>query len=191
MVSFTSVLYSRNGRTTVLAKYLLLMAIVALANCATKPVPEVVLTAPVNDIDLAEVSRDSKRFQGANVRWGGRIVNTRVADEGLIINVLQYPLGQEGKPLSAEASGGRFVAVLAPPYDKKYFYRNRYITVFGKIDGEEVYPLFKADQRLPRVVVHTNHTWSRERDKRSNAWPWFGVNWHRGGGFGGGIIFQY
>lgn len=203
---------------------LLSLLILALLGCASTPPAELITQTPVNDITLSEVSQSPSRFVGSPVRWGGRIVKTdeivstevlqkkvpntsktnelKASQEEparfLRVEVLAYPLDQNGKPVqSAKALGGRFIATLQPPYKKGRFYRNRWITVAGDIAGTESYSLAGGGlQALPIIESQEKYAWREEyREDYYDDYWWprfyfrYGIG-HRGSRSGVGIIFN-
>src|SRR5512146_1842449 len=82
----------------------------ALAACAPPPVLKP-MTPPV-DVEPEAAAAASERYHGAEVLWGGRIVEVRNRADVSEIVIVAYPLDGGQRPRPKEASQGRFVAVL-------------------------------------------------------------------------------
>ncbi len=144
--------------------HLILLTAILLAGCSTtavRPIPDTVSQPPGNDIQLAEVTGDPQKFLGGQIRWGGSILNTQQHEGGLYIEILQRPLDNKGKPLSGRESDGRFIAKIPSPYDAKYFYRGRHITISGILNNIETRKINKqTEQALPVVNAQNHYTWN-------------------------------
>ena len=173
---------------------LLMLALVA---CASTPPGISIVQVPANDIALSEVNGNVQQFVGSPVRWGGRIIKVQElqsADQPqLQLEILSYPLGEQGKPVVDAASSSRFVAVMPKPEKTSTYYRNRLVTVFGLVAGSEDYTLASGEVlRLPVVNADDSYTWVDRRDDPYDRGP--RVFYHFGIGNGGtrsgfGIFF--
>ncbi len=138
----------------------------------------------------------------STVRWGGRVVKVDKLGDELVVEILNHPLDQKGKPIqSSAANGGRFIARLQPPYKQIRYYRGRWVTVAGEISGSEVHTLASGqEQRLPVVNAVEHHAWREEYrhdyDYYDPWWPGFYFDYgHYGKKYnksrtGFGIIFN-
>src|SRR5690625_2064574 len=72
------------------------------AGCATVPDP-LAGECPATTPDLADDSH-----VGQNVRWGGRIVDTRPGTDETCIEILARPLDSKARPSDSERPYGRF-----------------------------------------------------------------------------------
>jgi outer membrane lipoprotein len=125
---------------------------VTLAACAPPPVLKP-MQAPQNIApDIAAAA--PALYRGAEILWGGRIVEVRNRADASEIVILAYPLDGGQRPRPKEPSQGRFIAVL-DGYVESYDYpHDRFITLTGKIDGSldedvdeqpYVYTIVRAD----------------------------------------------
>lgn len=96
-------------------------------------------------------------------------------EQRLKIEVLQYPLNGKGRPVASVKAGGRFIAYLSMPYQKRYFYRGRMVTIAGVVSGVEEYSLANDEkQQLPIVDSTDYYTWRRARSEH-----WHHDEYHR------------
>lgn len=155
------------------------VAAAALAACASVPEP---LRRDVADLTPRQ-ARDAGRSD-VEVRWGGRIVQTRNLGDRTCFDLIGSALDRDGRPADMTDDGsGRFVACRAGYYDPAVFLRNRELTVVGRIDGFEPARGHGAPQ--PRVAADAVFLWPKARpvDSRypsARPWPWWGVDWDRG-----------
>lgn len=161
-----------------------------MVGCATRPIPDSIKTAPVNEINLTEVSKNVDLFNGADVRWAGRIVKKHSNGERIRLEVLQLPIQDDGSPLPQKSSNGRFIADFdATNAEGKplRFQRNQLVTVFGKVAGSEDYDISNGKtQSLIRVDGSEYHTWLEPNHSQPRLWPYFDVRFGTGG-YGSGV----
>ena len=160
-----------------------LLAISTLAGlagaCTTVPAS---LQGEVIDITPAQ-AREVGR-PGVPVRWGGRIVETRVAGDRSCFEVIGSALSVYGRPRHMVDDGsGRFVACGAGYYDPTVYLKNREVTVIGRLDGFEAPKPGAYGYQRPRVAADSVHLWPQApyQDPRypyqRRPWPWAGWGW--------------
>lgn len=105
----------------------------ALVGCAPPPVLKP-MQAPQNIApDLAATAPEL--YRGAEILWGGRIVEVRNRADASEIVIVAYPLDSGQRPRPKEPSQGRFIAVLAGYVESYDYPHDRFLTVSGKVDG--------------------------------------------------------
>ena len=121
---------------------------------------------------------------GANVRWGGRIVQTLPGPDSTCFQVVAIPLGASGRPVSgaaADAAQGRFIACRTGFYDPALFTADREVTFTGRIAATEQVQIGEYDYRLPRVDADVVYLWPERADVqviRYEPYPWgWGPGW--------------
>lgn len=179
---------------------LLSLIILGLSACASLAPPgEQITNAPENDITLSEVNRDITKFMNSKVRWGGRIIKTekvRNGDEATLeLEILEYPIGEKGQPQQeVKSTGNRFVATIKQPYKASKFYRNKWVSMAGVVNGEESYLLESGEKQiLPVIDVAEAYTWPTEDSYHDDWWPRTYLHFGYGRyyrGYGGGIRFN-
>ncbi|WCE04536.1 Slp family lipoprotein [Pseudoxanthomonas sp. JBR18] len=125
---------------------------------------------------------------GAQVRWGGRIVETRPRADSTCFEMISAPLGATGRPLSSspDATDGRFIACRAGFYDPAIFAKGREVTFIGRVDGFENTRIGEYDYRLPRVTADVVYLWPevKEVQVRPYPGPYYDPFWGPGWGWG-------
>lgn len=156
----------RTGRIARMARGVAgLVGIALLAGCATT-VPEHIARAPAADPSLAEVRADPAAYQGRDVRWGGTIVEVENAADESRLEIIARPLRRGGRPEEADASPGRFIALLDDFIDPAIFAEGRDVTVFGTVAGEREGRIGERAYRYPVIEVRDHVLWQpiRSRD---------------------------
>lgn len=152
---------------------LLLAATVLLAGgCATVPEPLEGSFASLTPEQAAD------QHVGQQVRWGGRIVDTRPGRESTCIEILNQPLDTLARPLDSDRAEGRFLACREGFEDPAIFESGRDITVVGTLTGFVEGQIGEFSYIYPRVDSDTMFLWAdrsddmRYREPRWHYGPW-------------------
>ena len=108
---------------------ILATAVATLAACATVPQP---LQGTYTEVTSVAAQQEGNGASGAQVRWGGQIIDTKPGPQETCFYVLQRPLDDQARPKAPSTDSetqGRFVACRAGFYDPEVFTRGRDITV--------------------------------------------------------------
>lgn len=132
-----------------------LAAIATVSGCASVPKP---LTGAFADSEPA-----NRLPVQTQVRWGGRIVETRPQADRTCIEVLALPLDANARPRQTDDSGGRFTACRRGFYDPMIFARDREITVTGRISGEAAQTVGDFRYAMPEVAADTIFLWPERK----------------------------
>ena len=145
-----------------------------LGACASAPQPLQGSFVPVSP-EQAVVGQQV----GANVRWGGRIVQTQPGPDSTCFQVIATPLNASGRPASnaRDDAQGRFIACRTGFYDPALFQPNREVTFTGRIEGYEDRKVEEYVYKFPRVAADVVYLWpQRERVdvvvRPTPAWGW-------------------
>jgi outer membrane lipoprotein len=147
----------------------------ALAACAAPVFKD---AAPVA-VSPAEVAIGPASHQGADVVWGGKILDVRNLADETEIQVVAYPLDRAQRPQQSAPAQGRFIVLVAGFAEPLDYPPGRFVTVRGRVDGTRMRRIDDADREYPALRRDALHLWPvnfpRERSRVS-----FGV----GVGFG-------
>jgi len=149
-------------------------ASLSLAGCATTPGTlqgDYASISPRQAADAQDV--------GANVRWGGRIVQVEPRDDSTCFEVMSSRLDSAGRPAwGTDDDGGRFIACSHGYYDPDVFGVNRELTFTGRIDSYETRHLDGHAYQFPRLAADDVHLWPDRSQAnaitRPAPWPWWG-----------------
>ncbi len=140
----------------------LLLLLFAGAGCAPV-ISRSVLDSVNTDISFEEIIKEPAAMEGAMVLLGGRVVGVENLPEATLVEVLEYPLGRNLRPLTAGASGGRFLARSRGFLDP-LVYMGRLVTVAGTLRQPVVRPLGKRSYVYPVVDVMELYRWRMGAD---------------------------
>jgi len=151
------------------------VATLLLAACASQPRP---LQGTYSETVTPHAAMQSDGT-GAQVRWGGRIVQVEPRANETCFEMISTRLTATGRPYwASDDTNGRFIACRAGFYDPAVFEVNREVTFTGRIDGYENRRIGEYDYRFPRIAADVVYLWPK-RDTvnlvtRPEPWPWWG-----------------
>ena len=156
-----------------------LILAIALCACASKP-PAPIERIPVGNLSLSEVRTNTNRFVDSEVRWGGSIVKVENKAKNTLVEIVQRPLGKNGKPNINHASAGRFIARFRGFVDPVVYEKGRLLTIIGQIDSEIARPIGEFNYSFPLVTVSSSYLWPKEvKQEQRNIYPpwWYYDPW--------------
>jgi len=120
--------------------------------------------------------------------FGGEIAEVRNLAGRTEIEVIQKELDSYGCPDHGDVTGGRFVFVKDGFLDPDIFFKGRYITGAGKVEGEKAGKIGEQAYRFPVIEVQELHLW----EPRSHN-PYYSnySNGYYGGSFGYGGLSRF
>jgi len=130
-------------------RLMIVLAVGAIAGCASVPAP---LEGGYSE--SFQPDQAGERSVGANVRWGGIVVETRPQAKRTCIEILAQELDRTARPVRSDRGYGRFIACRDEFIDPEIFVNGREVTVVGELTGfqegkvgefEYVYPVVGAD----------------------------------------------
>ena len=119
-------------------RLMIALAVGAVAGCASVPAP---LEGDYSESFYPDQATD--RSVGANVRWGGVVVETRPESRRTCIEILAQELDRTARPVRSDREYGRFIACRNEFIDPEIFVNGREVTVAGELTG------FREAQFLP------------------------------------------
>ena len=147
-------------RTTVRIMKLIvpLAALVILTACA--PVISKGLRSQASPgLDFGQVLADPDSYRDRVVIFSGIILEAVNTEEGTLLTVLQKPAGPGGRPVDADQSGGRFLALIPYFVDVAIYAPGRAVTVAGRVIGKKPMPLGRTTYGYPYIRVEEIHLW--------------------------------
>lgn len=139
-----------------LLRGLTILALLVAAACAKPKADD-----PSIDKSLtpARVLADIAAARGHKVRWGGVIVSSTNLKEASQLEILAYPLDDDGRPERDDAPLGRFIA-MKPGYLETVDYApGRLVTVVGPVQEIRTQKLGEADYRYPVIAADEVKLW--------------------------------
>lgn len=108
---------------------------------------------------FGDLQRNTDRYIGNSVLFGGTIIRVGNDQDGSWIEILQRPLGFKMEPELNDQTGGRFLLLTHEILDEQIFSKGRKITVVGKVTGKESRLLDKITYDYPVLQVQEYHLW--------------------------------
>lgn len=145
-----------------------------IAGCASKP-PESIASLSSPGPGLEQVLQDVDAHLGREVRWGGVITRVENKADATWIELVRYPLNDNGRPQIGYLSDGRFIARFERFVDPLVYEKGRPLTVVGSIDDKLERPIGEFEYLFPVVSVQGSHLWQAEKQKnRYHNPPYWG-----------------
>lgn len=132
----------------------------ALSACAAMP-PHDLLVEMTEPTTVAEARERPDSVRGKRVLWGGRIVGTTHEADGVRVEVVGFPLDRAARPMDADRSDGRFLAVVDGFLESEIYRKGREFTVVGTIRGPETGRVGEMEYVYPVVAVEKHHLWEK------------------------------
>jgi outer membrane lipoprotein len=145
-------------------RWLELLLVGWLVGCATAPpVYDPIQDGNFQGPTLAAARAQPDAFLQTRVRWGGTIARVDNRREETWLEIVEQPLGKNGRPTETDASAGRFIARVPDFLDPAIYAVGRSITVVGVLTG--VTPGQVGDYRTtyPVVTVERHRLWPEFR----------------------------
>ncbi|HET9122911.1 MAG TPA: Slp family lipoprotein [Acidiferrobacteraceae bacterium] len=137
-------------------RFALLTLFLGLSACAT--LPKSLQDPTVRHFTVAQARRGLAPVD-VTVRWGGAIANVRNGLKHTWIEVVDEPLGGDGRPISSNTSDGRFLARFDGFVDPAIYTRGREITVVGTLEPPMTRLIGQFPYSFPVVEVQRQYLW--------------------------------
>lgn len=149
-----------------------LLGLVLLAGCAAGPRFE--LAGVDTALTPREAIGDIERYRGRKVQWGGVIVSSHNLKDATQLEVLAYPLTDEGRPKTDEEARGRFLAMYPGYLETVDFAPGRLITIVGTLKGTRTGTVGEMPYTYPVVQMEQRRLWNAA-EPRTNPRFHFGI----------------
>jgi len=120
----------------------------------------------VSSDNFDEIRDKNQFFLGKAVMLGGLIVNITNSEEGGEIEVIQYPLSDEGFPEESLGSRGRFLVTSPTPFEITRYPKGGHITVIGEVKTNRQRTTKWESSRIPVISIRKVHVWQPETVKK-------------------------
>jgi outer membrane lipoprotein len=153
-------------------KYLCMIILVSLlAGCAVAPFD----MKGVNQGVTPQLAQAGNSYQGQQVVWGGMIIKTDVLKNMTRIEVLAFPVDNNGKPNQSAAAQGRFMVNHAGFLEPADYAAGRWISVLGDVGKNLQGKVGEAQYTFPVIEARQMHLWAEETPGSSNTRFHFGI----------------
>jgi len=172
-----------------------LLATLLLGACASQ-VPQNIREAPADNPPLAQVREQAADYQGRQVRWGGRIIETVNEENTTRLTLLERPTNKDGEPRYTDDSAGRFIAIVPEFLDPKVYAPDRRVSVTGTLTRTEAGKVGEYPYNYPVVEAEAWYLWPPEPAfpyDYDDPWydPWWYDRWYYQPWYYHGIPYAY
>jgi outer membrane lipoprotein len=148
----------KQGRGLSVGLLVLLFVSTLIHACATTG--EKPSTLPTYEkIPFSQILAAPESYQGRVIRLGGVIITTENHEEETVLEILEKPLGRNGRPKSGDTSGGRFRVVFDRFLDSAVYRPNRPVTIVGEVVGKETAPIGETTYQYPLLSGRDVRLW--------------------------------
>ncbi len=127
------------------------------------------------------------RTESLVIEWGGVIVETQNLEASSEIQIIAYPLRDNGKPDLDEPPIGRFIAINQGYLEYADYRKGRTITLSGSVAGIRQGKVGEADYSFPLLEPVEMQLWPLETASESQSRWRFGIGVGSGGRSHGSI----
>jgi outer membrane lipoprotein len=142
-----------------------LLGLLVLASCASQPKTPIA-NADFKGPTLAAVRANPDIFLDQRVRWGGSIARVENRRDDTLVEIVQHPLLDSGRPRSSTTSAGRFIARIPGFLDPAIYAEERQLTVVGTLQPSIARNIGEYPYQYPVVVADTFKLWKESDDSR-------------------------
>lgn len=138
----------------------IVMLSVLLVGCAS-PMPESLQMEPAKNPLLKAVLAQTDHFVGSIVRWGGTVASIENGAEETVLEVVERPLDESGRPWRSDRTHGRFLVQVKGFLDPDIYAKGRAITIKGVVNGDREGEVGEHPYRYAVVQSQSLHLWDK------------------------------
>lgn len=165
--------------STQTASFAALLCLPLLLISCSSHVPPEIKEPLANEIGLQTVRANIDDYVSKRVRWGGVVLAIENRKDATWLTMLAQPLNSYGRPDEADASAGRFIAIVPDFLEPVVYKVDREITFTGIVKGSETRKVGEFEYNYPVIEVDKYHLWPEVvyiEDSRPPYWvydPWY------------------
>ncbi len=148
-----------------------LVTVFALMGCGASPLK----LDGVSRTITPQMVKTNNTYEGKKVAWGGLVIKTDVLKKVTQIEVLAYPLNEDGEPVRNAAAQGRFLINHPGFLEPADYAAGRWISVVGEINHIHLGKVGEAEYTFPVIVAQQLHLWSDSASSDSKTRFHFGI----------------
>lgn len=156
-------------------KRLAVLLCLSLIGACASPVPKAVRETPQPQLGLAE-ARSGSAAVGARVRWGGTIAKVENRAGETWVEIVERPLGDDGKPRAGAVTRGRFLARMPGFLDPSEYAPGRLLTVTGVLDESVTRNIGEFPYTFAVVKADAHYLWPRREARQGqyiDSYPYY------------------
>ncbi|MCY0966672.1 Slp family lipoprotein [Parathalassolituus penaei] len=144
--------------------YSSLVVAALMVGCASYP-KSIEVADPAQQPGFKEVQANPDQYKGQTLVWGGQIVSVTNKDQSTVLEILQMPLWDTGKPRTErDLVGGRIHAHVPYFLDPEVYASGRLVSVRGTFAGIEAGKIGEHEYSFPTLDVNGIELWPKSQD---------------------------
>ncbi|MCU7928595.1 MAG: Slp family lipoprotein [Candidatus Thiodiazotropha sp. (ex Dulcina madagascariensis)] len=145
----------------------------------------------ISDADRSPTPQDAVSgtpvLESTPLQWGGVIIKTVNLAETTEIQILAYPLKDNGRPDTQALSSGRFIARQSGYLEAADYAVGREVTATGRLSEIRPGRVNQADYKFPVLLCDEVVLWDKSSERRLRPRVRFGFGASSGGGSYSGV----
>lgn len=121
------------------------------------------------------VVADISSAQGKTAMWGGIIISGKNFKAHTRLEVLAYPVDEDGVPDRQGKPLGRFLAQKQGYLETSEYSEGRYVTVIGPVQALDDGKIGESDYKYPVLTAEQLHLWPTEDSRDTEGQFHFGI----------------
>ncbi|MBI4684103.1 MAG: Slp family lipoprotein [Nitrospirae bacterium] len=145
-------------------KAVLLIAVSFLISACTHVISRPMRDQAHTDIQFSAIKGDPEKYKGEIFILGGVIVETRLNEEGSVIEAMHSPIDSYGRIIDPDVSSGRYIAITKDYLDPLIYKKGREITLAGELIGSRKKDIGEVKYRYPLFEIKEIYIWKETKD---------------------------
>lgn len=138
-------------------------ALFMTAGCNTIMPEQIQANNLVNLVEYEQVTNFEADLLNEHARWGGAIANVAHHGSKSVIEVVNFELAEDGKPIIARQTQGHFKIVVDGYVDPRIYGKGRLITAVGSIATDYYDPEKRQSAQYPVLDTSSLYLWKKGR----------------------------
>jgi len=135
--------------------------LVCLAGC-TNVIRDEMGKGADSSVTIELLKESPSRYLGKLVMLGGMVAETRNTPDGGQLEIVQFPLADDGYPEKSQVTGGRFLATAPTLLEPLVYLPGTLVTLTGEFKGTRTRPLDEVSYTYPVVSIREIHLWQED-----------------------------
>lgn len=154
------------------SRFFIALAFFLCAGCATRVISEGSLRLVDSSLGFAQIKENPDRYIGSHAILGGAIATVSNTKQLGQLEVVQFQLDSDNKPLESNISGGRFLAQTDGFIDPFVYKPGRLVTIVGEVKGHKQMRFDQVEYDYPIIAIREIYLW-REAEIRTYPYPYY------------------
>jgi len=151
-------------------RFFIVLAVFLGAGCTTRVISEESLRLVDRSLGFSQVKESPDRYVGRYAILGGVIASVSNTKQAGQLEIVQFQLDSDYKPVETYISGGRFLAQTVGFLDPLVYKIGRLVTIVGEVKGHKTMQLDQIEYDYPIIAIREIYLW-KSVDLSSYPYP--------------------